>query len=281
MHHFFIDEKNICGDEIYLTGADYFHAVYVLRLKDGEKVLISGPDGVDYICRACNIASSKVLFDGSLPSRNLKEKGHENQTNRKNKERCLRLKIDEILKNNHELSSEITLFQCLPKAGNMELIIEKAVELGVSEIVPVASRNCVVKLDENKASEKQKKWENIAISASRQSKRSIIPKVNHLMNFKEAVTYCEKMDVRLIPYEEEYSLKGTCEAIVNILPQRKIGVFIGPEGGFDPLEISMAKRHSIMPISLGKRILRTETAAIAILSLIMIRLEIVSESETT
>lgn len=257
MHHFFVKKENIFNKEIYINGDDYFHAVNVLRLTKGEKVLLSEPTGIDYICS---------VKDFPVASPNSPDK------------KSLRLKIEEICESNNELLSKVTLFQCLPKSGNMELIIQKAVELGVSEIVPVSSKNCVVKLDEKSAFSKLKRWQLVAKAASEQSNRSIIPVIRPVMNFPDAVKYCEKMDVRLIPYEEEKGLKGTCEAIISILPEKSIGVFIGPEGGFDPLEISMAKRHGILPISLGKRILRTETASIAALSLIMIRLEIATET---
>lgn len=254
MHHFFVDRKNVSGKEIIISGDDFNHAVNVLRLNKGERVLISDSCGTDYICAVGEAVRNREAERGI--------------------EEYLKLGIEEICEENHELPAKTVLFQCLPKSDKMELIIQKAVELGVTEIVPVASKNCVTKLDKNKADSKIKRWQSIAESAAKQSKRSIVPKISRVMSFKEAVEYCEDFDIRLIPYEEEEGLTGTCEAIVSLLPGRKIGVFIGPEGGFDPMEIGMAKRHGIRPISLGKRILRTETAAIAVLSLIMIRLEI-------
>lgn len=250
MYHFFADKENITDTEILITGDDYNHAVNVLRLKPGERVMISDPDGKDYMCSVAESMDSDIS------------------------DKVLRLGIEEICEENHELPAHVVLFQCLPKSDKMELIIQKATELGVSDIVPVASKNCVVKLDSKKSDAKIKRWQSIAESASKQSKRSIVPKVHNVMNFMDAVKLCEELDVRLLPYEDEKGLTATCEAIVSFLPGRSVGVFIGPEGGFDPLEVSMAKRHGIVPVSLGKRILRTETAAIAILSLIMIRLEI-------
>ena len=249
MYHFFVDKDNILDDSILIKGDDYNHAVNVLRLKPGERVMISDPDGTDYMCSVASVEENE-------------------------EEAALRLLIEEVCEDNHELPARVVLFQCLPKTDKMELIIQKAAELGVSDIVPVASKNCVVKLDDKKSENKQKRWQAIAESAAKQSKRSIIPRIHNVMSFKEAVELCEGLDVRLIPYEDEKGLTATCEAIVSFIPGRSIGVFIGPEGGFDQLEVSMAKRHGIVPISLGKRILRTETAAIAILSLIMIRLEI-------
>lgn len=266
MHHFFVKKENISDGEIYIDGEDYFHAAKVLRLKKGEKVLISDPDGTDYIC--------SVVGDGldapGIPGASKPPKA-------KVAKSSLRLRIDDVCQSNNELAGDVTLFQCLPKAGNMELIIQKAVELGVRTIVPVSSKNCVVKLEEEAAAAKLKRWQKISEAAAKQSNRSVIPVLLPLISFREAVERCEKLDVRLIAYEEERGLKGTCEALISLLPGKSVGIFIGPEGGFDPLEISMAKRHKILPISLGKRILRVETAAIAALSLIMIRMEIAKQ----
>lgn len=254
MHHFFVQGENITVDEIFITGNDFFHAVNVLRLKKGEKVLISGPDGVDYLCSVSGSVS---------PDSRANEK-----------EKKLRLMIDEVLDENHEIPARVALFQCLPKSDRMEIIVQKAVELGVSEIIPVSSKNCVVSLDEKRANEKLKRWQAIAVSSAKQSNRSVIPRIMPLMKFKDAVDYLEGFDLRLIPYEQEKSLQGTCEAMISLIPGRSIGVFIGPEGGFDPLEMKYARAHGVLPISLGKRILRTDTAAITTLGIIMIRLEI-------
>ncbi len=258
MHHFFVQKENITGTEILIDDSrDFNHAVRVLRLQEGEKILVSDPEGKDYLCTV-----DRVL-----------QEAENNGTS------ALRVLIEAEPEQNHELPAKVILFQCMPKSDKMELIIQKAVELGVSEIVPVASKNCVLKLDEKKADSKIRRWQAIAESAAKQSKRSIVPAVREPISFREAVEACEGCDLGLIPYEEEKGLTGTCEAIVNFLPGRSIGVIIGPEGGFDPLEAAMAKRHGILPVSLGRRILRAETAAIAILSLIMIRLEIAAGME--
>lgn len=255
MHHFFVDKDNVSGTTIIIDDKDDLnHALKVLRLKDGERIIVSDSEGTDYIC----------VVDG-----------------RDEEQEILKLSVEEVKEDNHELPSKVVLFQCLPKSEKMELIIQKAVELGVSDIVPVASKNCVVKLDDKKAASKTKRWQLIAENAAKQSKRSIVPIVHEQVSFKDAVSMCEECTVSIIPYENEDGLTGTCEAIVSFLPGNSIGVMVGPEGGFDPLEAAMAKRHGIRPISLGKRILRTETAAIAILSLIMIRLEIAAGMDLT
>ncbi len=249
MHHFFVEKENFTDGRVCISGEDYNHAVNVLRLNTGERVLISDHDGRDFIC----LVEEKKETDG---------------------ESGLWLKIEKEAEENHELPAKVVLFQCLPKSDKLEFIIQKAVELGVSSIVPVASKNCVVKLDDKKTGSKLKRWRTIAESAAKQSLRSVVPAIHEPVSFKEAVGLMEDYDVRLIPYENEKGIDSICEAIVNFVPGRSIAVIIGPEGGFDRLEVSMAERHGIMPVSLGKRILRTETAAISILSLIMIRLEI-------
>lgn len=249
MHHFFVEKENFTDGRVCISGEDYNHAVNVLRLNTGERVLISDHNGQDFIC--------------------LVEEREETD-----REFLLWLKIEKEAEENHELPAKVVLFQCLPKSDKLEFIIQKAVELGVSSIVPVASKNCVVKLDDKKTGSKLKRWRTIAESAAKQSLRSVVPAIHEPVSFKEAVGLMEDYDVRLIPYENEKGIDSICEAIVNFVPGRSIAVIIGPEGGFDRLEVSMAERHGIMPVSLGKRILRTETAAISILSLIMIRLEI-------
>lgn len=250
MYHFFVEESQICGQEICIAGDDFNHAVHVLRLKPGETVMVSGPEGTDYYTEVKEILEARQE---------------------------LVLTVKSISVENHELPAEITLYMSLPKADKMELIIQKATELGVTRIVPVESRNCVMKLEQKKVESRIARWQAIAEAAAKQSKRSRIPEVTAPLNFVEAVKTAEqKSNVRLIPYEDEKGMLGTCETIVSFLPGADIAVFVGPEGGYDPMEIRFARSHGIEPVSLGKRILRAETAAIAVLSLIMIRLEIAS-----
>ena len=165
------------------------------------------------------------------------------------------------------------MFQCLPKGDKMELIIQKAVELGASRIVPVASKRCVVRLDEKKAQSKVKRWQAISESAAKQSKRSRIPEVHAVMNFKDAVEYAKLQDMILVPYENERGMEATREALKKVKPGQSISVFIGPEGGFDVEEVESAMAEGIHPITLGRRILRTETAGMTMLSILMFQLE--------
>lgn len=250
MVHFFVTEEQIEKDRIRIEGEDYNHAVRVLRLRPGEKVMVSDPAGTDYYSAVEEIREA---------------------------EEELLLKVLEVSEENHELPAHITLYQSLPKSDKLELIIQKAVELGVSRIVPVESRNCVVKLEPKKAESKRTRWQAIAEAAAKQSKRSVIPEVAAPVSFTEAVRQAEaESNVRIIPYENEKGMISTCEAIVQFMPGSDIAIFVGPEGGYDPMEVKFAENHGITPVSLGKRILRAETAALAVLSLVMIRLEIAS-----
>lgn len=172
-----------------------------------------------------------------------------------------------------ELGNKIYLFQGLPKSDKMELIIQKAVELGVYEIIPVTMKNCVVKLEEKKAASKVARWQEIAKSAAKQSKRSLIPTVGMPLSYKAALAKAEELDVVLLPYENERGMAATKEAIEQIQTGQSIGIFIGPEGGFADAEITLAKEQQMQLISLGSRILRTETAGLATLSILMYHLE--------
>ena len=174
-----------------------------------------------------------------------------------------------------ELPSRIWLFQGLPKSDKMEVILQKAVELGAAGVIPVATRNAVVKLDAKKAEAKIRRWQAIAESAAKQSKRSYIPQVGPVMSLKEAFSYIEeqKFDLRMIPYELEKGMDGTKTVLEALAPGQQVAVFIGPEGGFDEEEIQLALKMGVKPVSLGKRILRTETAGPAILALLMMKLE--------
>ena len=253
MHHFFVKNEQITENKIYIAGEDYNHAAKVLRLQPGEQVLISDECGQDYLCEVEAFALSE--------------------------EPKLQLSVLEKQEKNHELPARVWLFQGLPKSDKLEWIIQKATELGVSDIVPVDMKNCVVRLDEKKGAAKQKRWQAIAESAAKQSKRSMVPTVHPVMKFTDAMRMSEQFDVKILPYENERGIVSMCESIVSFLPGRDIAVLIGPEGGFDHMEVRLAENRGWTAVSLGKRILRTETAAIAALSMIMIRLEIVSEME--
>ena len=155
----------------------------------------------------------------------------------------------------------------------MELIVQKAVELGAFEVIPVVTKRAVVKLDEKKAAKKVQRWNAISEGAAKQSGRSIVPKVHDVLSYAEALEYARQMDVRLIPYEKASGMEVTRQAVETILPGQSVAVFIGPEGGFEEAEVEQAEEAGALPVSLGKRILRTETAGLAVLSVLMYHLE--------
>lgn len=246
MHHFFVNPEQVEDGLIRITGSDVNHIKNVLRIRQGEEMLVSDGTGRDYLCQAEEIAGQEVT-----------------------------VRILETEEEGRELPSRIWLFQGLPKSDKMEFIIQKAVELGAAGIVPVSTRNTVVKLDQKKEETKVKRWQAIAESAAKQSKRSLVPRVSGIMTLKEAFDYVESQgfSVRLIPYEHEAGMDGTKTELDAAGPGQDIAVFIGPEGGFDEREIELALSKGVRPISLGRRILRTETAGLALLSVLMMRLE--------
>lgn len=245
MYQFFVEPGQITGKRISITGSDVNHIRNVLRMKPGEEIAVSnGTDGREYRCQIEQITEDEVV----CTLRFIKEDGL-------------------------ELPAKVFLFQGLPKADKMEFIIQKAVELGVYEIIPVAAKRSVVKLDEKKAKNKLARWQGIAEAAAKQSKRRIIPAVREVMTMKEAVLYAKEMDCRLIPYELAEGMKKTKELIGQMRSGQSIAVLIGPEGGFDDSEIEAAVSAGIEPVTMGKRILRTETAGLCMLSWIMYQLE--------
>ena len=243
MYQFFVDDAQIGREFVTITGADVNHIKNVLRMKAGEKIRISNQQGRDYYCEISEVTDTFVQAD--------------------------------ILNEDAastELPSKIYLFQGIPKGDRMETVIEKAVELGVYEIIPVAMKYCVVKLDAKKEAAKVARWQKQAEAAAKQSKRSIIPRIHPVMSYKEAVEYAMQCDVRLVPYENERGMQGTKEALSTIKAGTSVSVMIGPEGGFSEDEIAQVK-DSMQVISLGKRILRTDTAGIAVMSMLMLELE--------
>ena len=146
-------------------------------------------------------------------------------------------------------------------------------ELGVYQVIPVSCKRAVVKLDEKKAKSKIARWQGIAEAAAKQSKRGIVPEVKDVMTMKEAITYSQNAQVRIIPYELAEGMEKTKEIISSLKPGEDVAVFIGPEGGFEEAEVKAAMESGIVPVTLGKRILRTETAGMTVLSWIMYQLE--------
>ena len=243
MYHFFVSEEQINGENAYIEGSDVNHIANVLRMKPGEELLISVKGDWDYLCKIVDIETDRV-----------------------------NLKVLESMEQ-RELPVNITLLQGIPKSDKLEMIIQKAVELGVSEIIPVKTKRVVVKIDEKKVDTKVNRWNAIAESAAKQSKRSIIPKVYEPMSIDNALEIVKDFGVKLIPYENADGIDKTRKILDNMDKTKNIAVFIGPEGGFEESEVEMIKNSGFEVITLGKRLLRTETAGLALLSNIMIRLE--------
>ena len=245
MYQFFVEPEAIAGNRVSITGKDVNHIKNVLRMKEGEELAVSnGVDGKEYRCAVLSMTEDEVLCE-------------------------LRFVKEDAV----ELPVKVYLFQGLPKADKMELIIQKAVELGVYEIVPVSTKRAVVKLDAKKEKNKLTRWQSIAEAAAKQSKRACIPQVTGVLSFKEAIKKAGEMDVKLIPYEMAEDMSYTREVIGSIVPGQSVAVFIGPEGGFAEEEIASARESGVTPITLGKRILRTETAGMTTLSILMYELE--------
>ena len=243
MYHFFVSEEQINGENAYIEGSDVNHIANVLRMKPGEELLISVKGDWDYLCKIVDIETDRV-----------------------------NLKVLESMEQ-RELPVNITLLQGIPKSDKLEMIIQKAVELGVSEIIPVKTKRVVVKIDEKKVDTKVNRWNAIAESAAKQSKRSIVPKVYEPMSIDNALEIVKDFGVKLIPYENADGIDKTRKILDNMDKTKNIAVFIGPEGGFEESEVERIKNSGFEVITLGKRILRTETAGLALLSNIMVRLE--------
>ena len=249
MQQFFTDPSRIMDGRIYIEGQDLSHMKNVLRMRPGETVKVSDGAGKAYLCSI---------------------EGYE--------EGRAKLKIEQVSRSDAELPSRILLFQGLPKGGKMEMIVQKAVELGAYSVIPFAAKRSVAKLDEKKALKKQTRWQAIAQGAAEQSGRGIVPEVHIPVTYAEALRLAGELDILLIPYEQEEGRDRTAEVIGNLQPGQSVGVFIGPEGGFEEDEVKQAEEIGAVPVTLGKRILRTETAGLAALSILMYHLEIGSHN---
>lgn len=244
MHRFFAEPGQIGEKEIVITGADVNHIRNVLRMRADEEVLIADGQGAEYRCKLTDLGENEV-----------------------------RAQILWKLDGNAELASAVTLFQGLPKSDKMDLIVQKCVELGVDRIVPVSTKRAVVKLDAKKEQTRLKRWNTISESAAKQSGRGVIPEVSGVMTFGKALEEAKKLDVLLIPYERAENMAETRRVMGSIQPGQSVGIFIGPEGGFEESEVEEAVAAGAQAITLGKRILRTETAGLAVMAMLGYLLE--------
>ena len=244
MHHFFVTPQQISGDKIRIEGGDVNHMKNVLRMKLHAKAEISDGESRTYLCEVEAYEEDVAI-----------------------------LHILEEMEADTEPASKLYLFQGLPKSDKMELIVQKAVELGVYQVIPVAMKRSVVRLDDKKAAKKADRWNSIAESAAKQAGRSRIPEVTMPLSYNEALKMAEELDVTLLPYELAGGMEVTREVIRQIKSGQSVGIFIGPEGGFEPEEVDAAVSMGAKVITLGRRILRTETAGLATLAVLMFELE--------
>ena len=240
MYKFFVEPEQIVEDTVFITGEDVNHIVHVLRMKKGEQVLVSTSNDREYLCEITAL-----------------------------EEEAVQLKLLDVYGSNRELPIEVTLYQALPKGDKMETVIQKMVELGAVRIVPVVTKRCVVQLDQKKAAKKVARWNAISEAAAKQSKRNKIPEVMMPMSFAEALFDAKKLEAALIPYENAEGMEQARCMVDEAAKKRSLGIFIGPEGGFTEQEIEKSQQNGVKPISLRHRILRTETAGMMLMSVIM------------
>lgn len=246
MSKFFIESNQINEDTIHILGEDVNHIKNVLRMGVGENIEICNKDNSqNFLCEISSLESKSI--------------------------KC---KVLEKLENQIESNVKISIFQGLPKADKMELIIQKSVELGAYEITPVAMKRCVVKLNAKDENKKIDRWQKISEVAAKQSGRDLIPKVNNVIKISHLCDLCKDFDIVLLAYEKEKenTLKQELKKIYD-RKKIKIAIVIGPEGGFDEDEVNKLKDYNSKVITLGKRILRTETVALSMISIIMYELE--------
>lgn len=239
MHRFFINKKNIKDNSVIIDGEDVKHIKNVLRLKEGEEVVVCDGESSDYLITIETINKNEVIGT-----------------------------IKEAYPSKGEPPLDIILYQGLPKSSKMDLIIQKAVEIGIKEIIPIITERSVVKIEDNKKEQKKlERWNRISLEASKQCKRGIVPKVNNVINFKELINRISDNGVTIVPYENE-GKRGLKDLLKNI-NSKVINIVIGPEGGFEESEIDDLIKSKANIVSLGPRILRTETAGFTTLAIIL------------
>ena len=245
MYRFYVSADQLAEKEVFISGGDVNHIKNVLRLEVGDWIVACDGNGTDYVSRIQSICSDEVVAS-----------------------------IEKVQPTGTELPVKITLFQGMPKKDKLELIIQKAVELGACEIVPVMTKRTVVKLSEEKKINKRlERWQSIAYAAAKQCDRGIIPTVHTPVSYEEALAMADQLDYNVIPYELQTGMEEARKIVDQACKQRSLGIFIGPEGGFEPEEVERAMTRNIHPMTLGKRILRTETAGMALLSILMFQMQ--------
>lgn len=247
MPKFFVKQEQIQGQKIEINNEDVKHIKNVLRREIKDKIEICNQEnGQNYMCEIEQLNEKNII--------------------------C---KILEKVESKSESKIHIDIYQGLPKADKMELIIQKSVELGVNQIIPTNMKRCIVKIESKEEHKKIERWQKISEVAAKQSGRDIIPKVNNITNIKNICENCNQYDILIVAYEEEKenTLKQELKQIKDLKQELNIGIIIGPEGGIDKEEIELLKDAGAKIVTLGERILRTETVALNMLSVIMYELE--------
>lgn len=238
MPRFFIDKNDIVSAHAIITGDDAHHISKVLRMKPKEKITLCDGDGFDYEADILNIDKSSV-----------------------------EVRILNKTATKSEPDIDVVLFQGIPKSGKMEYIIQKCTELGINKIVPCIMDRCVVKLNKNDIKKKTQRYQSVALAAAKQSGRGKVPKIEDALSFDEALISIKQNDLYFVPYENEtgFTLKDLLKKSSNA---KSIAFIIGPEGGISEREIEKITKEEISTVTLGERILRTETAGAAVLAMI-------------
>lgn len=248
MPRFFVKPEMIIENQIIIKGEDVNHLKNVLRLNVDDEITINNGQDQDYYCIIKAISTEEAICE-----------------------------VLYTAQEHYELPVDVVLFQGLPKGDKMELIIQKCVELGIHSIVPVAMKRCIVKLDDKQAIKKIDRWQKISESAAKQARRGIIPNIETVANFKTCIEQLKGFDKVIVPYESAKGINYTKSVLSSLHEMnhqdKKIAIVIGPEGGFEASEIEALIAVEGEIITLGRRILRTETAGLAVLANIMINLE--------
>lgn len=247
MPRFFVKNEQIKGTTIEILGEDVKHITNVLRKQIGDNIEICDQDTEkSYICEIEKIGNESILTNI----------------------------IEEL--QSYDDNIKVDIYQGLPKADKMELIIQKSVELGVNSIIPVAMKRCVVKIDSKDESKKIARWQKIAESAAKQSGRSTIPEIKNIVNIEKIIQLIKEYDCVIVAYENEKNntiKRELLEIKEKVYDKVKIAVVIGPEGGLEEKDVELLKHNGAKIVTLGHRILRTETVALNVLSVIMYELE--------
>ena len=240
MPRFFVPIENIKDNKIFIDTDDVWHITKVLRMNEGDEIVACDGKGYDYRATISKITKNEIICD-----------------------------INERLQSKTEPPVRVTLYQGIPKGTKMEYIIQKTTELGISDIVPVAMKRCVSKMDNDKSGKKKlERWNKICAEAAKQSQRGIVPVVHEPISFDEAIAGLKTNELYFAPYECEEQ-QGLRTVLTSKTDVKTVGFMIGPEGGYDLLEVERLKENGIQTVTLGKRILRTETAGEAVLAMLM------------